>query len=665
MAQGRGKQQQDVTTSIFDFIFDIQKSGRNKPFPKQVDGLSDYASALIEIGTQPTIYPLEQAFGQMNTAIGIATEQSIGYGVDAGLGQGAFTNPVAFSKKEIAKNRANASWASVGGFLHREIDSALVSMYARQNGASGETAKKVGSLYNQLIEKEMRDRGIFGNQKGYKYPTQRVLAQQLGSELTNDELKEETKSRPVDSLAYRTKEDINAQKDRFFNQAIDLRTEVIAKHHPQVSKRDLKTIIGTLQSERDKNERIKSTVATLQSTGLDVKDRLKISYMLWGDVKDKDDQGVYRIKEKALDDKMENIRIRYGLNESTAKQLKTRVKLYKEENYDSEVRKKELYKSLKNDYRLPKQDAFKLATELSSIEINDGDDIARDSLYLSLATDITENLKMQGNYTQIAGVRDTVRDILRPRTKATPGMRVERALMVTRWLSESNKWGGLLLGGVWQKIGQGDANITTIVEKRNVIDPDTKKIVGVYFDGTDSPMGKTLGKYYYLHPNNLMRGLFFSGELWLKWATDKNGFVDKKSFAYLMSQMAIGNQVAVLAKPMTGLMKKVSGTVNPMIQNLQRFAKNILTKALGATGVGGLVVDLFMSTISDRLAFIANQIVIAVVLAVVGILFVIFGAVGSIFYSDEYEEAMLNQNTQQTESVIGEETFTNEDFEIP
>jgi uncharacterized protein YacL len=102
-----------------------------------------------------------------------------------------------------------------------------------------------------------------------------------------------------------------------------------------------------------------------------------------------------------------------------------------------------------------------------------------------------------------------------------------------------------------------------------------------------------------------------------------------------------------------------------MMQKFQRFTKNLLTKVIGVTGVGGLVIDLFMSAFSDQLAFVMNQIVIAVVLAVIGILFVIFGAVGSIFYSDEYEEAMLNQDTQQTESVIGEETFTNEDFQIP
>jgi hypothetical protein len=96
-----------------------------------------------------------------------------------------------------------------------------------------------------------------------------------------------------------------------------------------------------------------------------------------------------------------------------------------------------------------------------------------------------------------------------------------------------------------------------------------------------------------------------------------------------------------------------------MFDRMKIGIKNLAKKVLGATGLGGVMVNVVMNFVSDKFAYVINQIVIAVILAVVGILFVIFGWMGML-YSDEYTEAMLNSE----KSLVQEETnvFTDTDF---
>jgi hypothetical protein len=225
-------------------------------------------------------------------------------------------------------------------------------------------------------------------------------------------------------------------------------------------------------------------------------------------------------------------------------------------------------------------------------------------------------------------------------------------------LSNANAWSSVLLNGDWEKFGVEGLNFTNIVELKKAKDEDGN-VVGTYFEGADSIIGKLIGDYYYLHPNNMIKGLIGDGSLWLKWATNKDGIVDKRSFAYLMSKMSLQNSLSILAKPMQGLSQNVLKIINPMFDRMKIGIKNLAKKVLGATGLGGVMVNVVMNFVSDKFAYVINQIVIAVILAVVGILFVIFGWMGML-YSDEYTEAMLNSE----KSLVQEETnvFTDTDF---
>jgi hypothetical protein len=754
MATSR-ERQTDVYSTIFDFIFSVQRKRRNKPFPKQIDGLSDYASTLIEIGTQPLVYPLESVFDQINGTIAKATEMDLGGGVDVGggfrrgqitggLGSGVFTNPVGYSRAEIGKNRAKAKWASIGGGLHQYADSALLSLYARSNGASSKTAFSIGSIFSDLFEREMyeekkdptewvlynlakskeekeasseqkiqktkeeisqkadelasRHPGIskesiikhindiseYSSKKDRKAISEKYFSNKNISEqeknrisktidqfvqppsspsitqlASKKRLNEKSGVRTKDLLPERFAEDIKAKEEKLFERSVDLRTGVITSHNQSISKEKLKDHIWELQKVESKNERIRKTTQYLMDTGLDTKKRLEISYMLWGDIKDTKDQGLYKVEVQPEINRIQN---QYGITNAGIINLLRR----KEENrLNPKKAEKEIYSFLKKERGMESQTAYKLTNEINSLNFNDGYNIAEDTVYWALATDILENMKEKGDYSAIPFYKDRVKQILSPSNKDTLGMKVERTLMVGRWISNADAWGSILLDGKWEKFGVADVNFTHIVDEIKVKDDEGKE-VGSYYQAADSVIGRSLGRLYYFHPNNLVKGLVLDGSLWLKMATDKEtGIVNKESFAYLLNQMSLKNSLGAIAKPLKGLSSNIVKVIDPVAKGVQKFIKNVLTKVLAGTGVGGLLVNLIMSVVGDKITYIVNQIVIIVILGIVGILFVIFGAVSSVFYSDEYEEAMLNESIEQTESVIGEETFTNEDFQIP
>jgi hypothetical protein len=594
------QQNEDVYDSVFNFIFDIQKSKEKREIPRKNEGMSEYTSALMEVGTQPFVYPLESAFASINKTMSKALGVELEGGVSGGIGSGMFANPVKYVNSEIKKNRAKAKWASIGGGVHRAADGALLSLYAKSLGAKGRNAARIGKLYQGLSDPDQKEEDILDN-------------------------------------------------------AIKLRANVIAGDNPNLNGKLLSQIMNDLQSVGSKNDRIHKSFEILRQQGIDKEKSLEIAYSMWGDVNDKD-QGVYRRGEGEWYGKLNDINKQAKLTPNDKDKLEELRKIE-----DPQQRRRKMYLFFKREKGFASQEAFNRSKELASVEVNDSREIANDSLHWALAHQLRRKLEQQGERVSTHEIKRRIERRLDLEGKKTLGMQLQRGVLLTRWLSNANAWSGILLDGNWEKFGVDGLGFTNIVKEKELKDEDGN-VIGSYYEGADSVIGKILGKNYYLHPNNLIRGLIGDGSLWLKWAADKNGVVNKKSFSYLMSQMSLQKTLSGLSKPMQGLTNKVKDLINPMFKTLQNKIKGLAVKVLGATGVGGVLVSLLMNFVSDRFTYIINQIAVALVLAIVGVLFAIFGWMG-VLYSDPYTAAITDTD-DLVMGVTDSNVFTDQDLGI-
>ena len=227
---------------------------------------------------------------------------------------------------------------------------------------------------------------------------------------------------------------------------------------------------------------------------------------------------------------------------------------------------------------------------------------------------------------------------------------------------EVQKYVETFLNGNWEKLGTDDLNFTKVVTEKEVKDSDGK-VIGRYLQASNSVIGKLLGKFYYLHPANFIRGVFLEGDLLLKLASRKNGELNKKSFAYLLYNARLGKVFSAFAKPMKILSSKFAIMINPLFVGIKNFVRGVLRRILGATGLGGWLLMKIMDLIGDRITYLMNQIVLILLLGVIGLLFVFLESTG-LLYSNQKASVIQGVNSV-SDIVISGEYFTDEDFVLP
>ncbi len=621
------KEAKNSYDSVFDFIFSVQKKKKNKPFPKVQPEFGVYSSALIEIGTQPMIYPLESAFNSINSYVGKETSIPLGGGVSAGLGSSIFGDPSSYSNKELAKRRAGNNFARLGAGLHHGIDGALVSLYSKFNGASSQTAYVAGKLFSDT-QRAKNSSHLFG--------------------IDNEDEKIE-------------------KEDELFKRGAELMSSTLARTNPAITKAQISYLINEGQKIPVKEERIRLVANHLKVTAnVDPRESLKIANLMWG--KDSDDMGMYKFKGDTVTGKLKDIEYKGEGNEKIKKHNK---KVYDKRMQDvvfsdkePKEKKREVYKILREGYKLDAKSANLVAEDVVSIKKgNDGIKIAEYSVQNSLVLD-AQNLGLaKQDYEAVKKAREAMGGVLEMQTSnKSLGAKAARSLLVYNWVKDSGAWGSTFLNGSWEKLGEDDLNFTKIVQKKEVKDADGK-VLGEYIAENNSVMGKLLGKFYYLHPNNLIKGLFLDGGLLLKWASDKDGKIKKKSLAYLLYNARIGKTFSAFAKPLKILSNKFLSMLNPLANGAKTLIKNILKKMLGATGLGGWILSKLMDIFGDRITYIVNQLVLILVLGVVGILFVLLESSG-LLYSAQKVAAVRGESVDDSQE-INSDVFTDSDFVLP
>lgn len=621
------KETKNSYDSVFDFIFSVQKKKKNKPFPKVQPEYGVYSSALIEIGTQPLIYPLESAFNSINSYIGKETSIPLGGGVSAGLGSSIFGDPSSYSNKEIMKRRAGNNFARLGAGLHHGIDGALVSLYSKFNGASSQTAFVAGKLFSDT-QRAKYSSHLFG--------------------IDNEDEKVE-------------------KEDELFKRGAELMSSTLAKTNPAVTKSQISFLIKEGQKIPIKEERIRFVAKHLKETAnVEPQDSLKIANLMWG--KESDEMGMYKFKGDTVSEKLKGVEYNGEGNEKIKNHNK---KVYDKRmqdvvlsNKEPKEKKREIYKILREGYKLEAKSANLVAEDVLSIKKgNDGIKIAEYSVQNSLVLD-TQNLGLaKQDYDTVKKARGAVSGVLEMQaSNKSMGAKAARSLLVYNWVKDSGAWGSTFLSGNWEKLGEDDLNFTKIVQKKEVKDSDGK-VLGEYATESNSVMGKLLGKFYYLHPNNLIKGLLLDGGLLLKWASDRNGKIKKKSLAYLLYNARVGKVFSAFAKPVKILSNKFLSMLNPLANGAKTLIKNILKKILGATGLGGWILSKLMDIFGDRITYIVNQLVIILVLGVIGILFVLLESSG-LLYSDQKVATVKGESIVDSKE-IDSDVFTDSDFFLP
>lgn len=615
------KQTKNSYDQVFDFIFGVQKRKENKPFRKpSPDEAGDYLAGLIEIGTQPAIYPLESAMNTINGYITRATEIDVGGGVSVGLGSGALSNTSAYVQKEVAKARAKENVARVGGYLQHGIDGALVSLFLKSNGASGKTSAGAGMLFADIAK-----------------------------------LKDAKKNKRGKIYGLEFGEDWKRAEENVYNRSMDLLAASIAKSNPRLSKDMLLDVIATGQRINSREDRLKETVERLKLGGLtDPREGLKVAERLWGRGEGKGDLGVYRSEKDYVGQILRGVPLGdRKLKSQYDAGIRSLVSAYNNpdaKETDKRQQKNLMFKSLKNDYNLTKEDAFSITNQLIQTPLqNTRLGVAENALYSTLVSELMHDAIESGDYGKIAYAKSAaIREVFnRPENYHTFGARVGRASLLYNWAKDTQGLASKLLSGDWERFGlDDDFKYTQIVTFEKVFDENGKQ-VGQYVAPARSVIGTLIGNFYYLHPNNLIKGLFLDGGLWLKMAskwdpTKSQMIVDKKSVAYFLYQTRLGNILSHWKKPFEALSSGVTSVVNPLANTIKKAVKNFLVKLLGVTGVGGMVVDFLMRVLGDEIAKVVAQITMVIILGILGVFLIVTDFASGVFYSEDLTKAYLN-----------------------
>lgn len=711
------REEKGIYDSVFDFLWGVQKSKQNKPFPKRGEQFSGYSSALVEIGTQPLIFPLEQSFSNIDKNIEKATSVKLGnmkkYGLDD-------TGKIGFNLRKAINQQGelrppNDQWYRVGGGLHVFSDSALISFYSKHSGASSQTAYKAGQLFGKVLQ----DQIVSAEKGSFEYRKKNADITKMGKGLISGKSFEEIES---------------YMRDQYFEQeAVDLLANSIHKTNPGIKTKDLKKLIKDLQTEPSRRKRLDQTKLFFQRNSLSTDKSTVLSKLIWGEMHT-GNLGLYRADftdiSSDIDKRVRSFRIDPGdiarIKEIVRTQgefsdKETQIKTILQAKIDDNLRARDLiadelqnnrrpWRTTRNQIRrivnsygfaftnaeinnmirassglLTRSDLDDLVTRklrgkqikvdqiavdlessrIAAMHINDGKTMALNSINYANANEyFYKNGITDPTFIELMLRANSLSFMTNPSTKAPFGARIETDILRLRWLAQSGTWGSTLLSGKWEDFAE-DTNLAELVKEIKV------KKHGVetgetFFASADTVAGRLFGSFYYLHPTNFIRGAFFDGSLWLKLASDPYGNVDTTKFAYFLSQMSFNNLFAPYRKGMQIITNKIYDIFAPYAVSLKRTINMFLRKMLGLTGVSGWIASWVIDKVGRNIAYALNRVVTVVIVGFFAAIAILILAIFSGFDNGAEEkriESTLPHNLTIEKENSGT-TFTDLDFGV-
>jgi len=610
------EQTKSTYDQIFDFLFNIQRTKKALNVKKDPRH-GDLGNALLEIGLQPAIYPVDVTLDEIKKTIEKGSE--IQMGNEGKFATTPFTPPSEISKaikKERSKrdsNRTLALWSSIGGNLDANSDAALLSMLAKKFDLSGEEAIEMANLYKNIKKEEnklIRDKAMWG--KDFLPSKVDKDFPDLDIDFLGDEYKKEREKYKNNILEKGQKilldtviKDLEREKKEIAKQTEEKKWEQTT---PQVIEwLDEPQIITPEKKEEEIQKEDILNIIKDPNINLDQEREEKLQSLFI---------------QKGADDKHAQLYAKYILKENS--------NIWNDKNYN---------------YLQP----------------------SLDSLYKSLAFRIvSEELKQKKvNINNVEAEVFRVENELRAfinNNKSNYGVKFQRALLLKRFLDSSKSFNAIFLSGEWEKFETQGLAFSQVVKKKLVKD-EQGNIIGEYFDKGDSVIGKLLGRAYYLHPKNFLNGILNNGELWLKLACGEDGKLNKKSFAYAMYNITPGRLIKKglnqFAKPFNSVSEALRNKVlNPFFSKIMGFTKKFLKNFLGATGIGGFIASRVITLFEDKIEYYIIQIVQVFLISILGIIFAIIFSIGG---TADKQYASTMENTYKEASPGN--SFTDYDWE--
>ncbi len=717
----------NIHDSIFDFLFNLQRTKKTlsniKPDPKN----GELGNSLLELGTQPALYPIGTTMEEIKKIMENATAVQLGN--EQKLSTSPFTPPSQISKqikKEREKKQGNRMltlWSSIGGNLDTNGDAALLSMFAKKFDLSGDEAIELGKFYKNIKKEESKlvmDKAMWGkrflpSQKDKDFPDLDI--EYLGEEYRDARFKkkEEIISKGQDILLEGVLKDVKG-KQTFTKQ----REEEI---HKATHGKDR----GTWRDKDWKFTKRDTPGARLNYTPQQIEERRKEmeKELSERDKKERTEEEIEQLREEEIQ------KATHGQNRATWRDNKSRFtrrdapgahlhySSQQVEDAREEMEEDLEFKRRILDPEIKKEDIFRILTDTDITTEEEREEALfsyfqdrgiedkysnlytnhllkqnpqiwnnldpaflknnQESIYKALAFRIVsermrdENIQVDDIQAEVARVENELRTFMNTK-RSNYSVRLQRALLMKRFIDSSSNFNNILLSGEWEKFETQGLGFTQIVKRVDVYEKDADGkiilgedgqpiLIGSYFTQGGSVMGKLLGKTYYLHPKNLMNGMFNTGDLWLKLACGEDGKLNKKSLGYAFYNLTPGRTMKKalqnISKPLNSVARGIREKfLNPIMQKFMRAAKRFLKKFLKATGVGGLIAENILNFLDDRIEAFIIQTVQIFFIAIAGIIIAIFFSIGPINNSEN--TALLNNHTEVSQG----NTFTDFDWEL-
>ena len=623
------KKDETIHDQIFDFLFDLQKTKKYsniKPDPN----VGELGNSLLEIGTQPALYPIGTTLEEIKRLMEEST--AIQMGNEKKFATSPFTPPSELSKrikKEREKRNGNrflTQWTSIGGNLDAKADAALLSMFAKKFNLSGEESIELGNFYKNIKKEESKmvvDKAVWGKQfmptkEDKDFPDLDI--EFLGEDYKKERFKkkEEIINKGQDILLSSILKDVDGKqkftktreeeiykathgKDRGTWRDKGMKFTRRDTPEARLHYREAQIEKARKEMEKEFSERNKTP---LTETEIDQKREEEIDRVTQGA-----DKAVWRDDQwRFASRNMPGATLDYTATQiEEARQEMEQDLEFRKRILDTEVKREDIFNIL-TDINIPTEDEreqklrayfedrgldekySKLYTSIlkQNSRIWDTQDPtflhdSQETIYKALAFRIVserlreENIEIDDVEGEVARVESQLRSFMNNNRKNYQ-VRFQRALLLKRFLDSSKSFNAVFLSGQWDKFETQGLGFTQVVKRIDVFDKDDDGkilkdkdgnpiLIGSYFNQGDSVMGKLLGKLYYFHPKNLANGMFNTGELWLKLACGEDGKLNKKSLGYALYNMTPGRIFKKALQNITKPLNNISEGIRTKILN--------------------------------------------------------------------------------------------------
>lgn len=557
--------EKSIHDQIFEFLFNLQITKKQTELRRDRK-FGDFGNTLLEIGSQPAIYPVGVALDEIKGIIEKGT--AVQMGNNPKLSTGIFTPPTEV-KRSISKesdkskrNRLLSLWASIGGNLDANGDGALLAMMVKKFDITAQEATELGKFYRKIKleeNKQVSDKALWG--KDFMPSKMDKEFPDLDIEFLGEEYKQErTKKR--DEIIEKGRDimvsTIERENDKEKPNELEDKKNSSLKN---ISKEEIKTIVND-KSTTSNEEKLKNLSTYFINNGIKEEKAdifsnhiLVDNPQLWDDKK----EDYINSSQNAL---FKTVALEIALKRAEKMNLPTQQIGFEARNIEMDLRK--FIDNNRNTYGVKFQRVLLTKRFIES------------SKYFN-------EIFLSGDWEKFE----------------TKGLGFSQVVKRVEVKDED----GEVVGSY---ITNGDSVIGKLLGKAYYLHP--RNFINGIFNNGELWLKLACGEDGKLNKKSLAYAFYklTPGRLFKKALNQV-----ASPFNFIASRI----RVKIL---------------NPFFKKILKFAKGFLRNFLGATGIGGLIASIILKFLGDKFEYYIMQIVQIFLISILGIIFAIFFGLDSV-----------------------------------